>query len=69
MEPAFRMHLRAHSTVAKFFKALKDAPSKAVSIESHLDLRNNRNLSVNDSVYRVLPYARRVSCLFSLKID
>lgn len=29
MEPAFRMHLRAHSTVAKFFKALKDAPSKA----------------------------------------
>lgn len=31
MEPAFRMHLRAHSTVAKFFQALKDAPSKAVS--------------------------------------
>nr|CAG4646816.1 EOG090X017M [Megafenestra aurita] len=29
MEPAFRMHLRAHSTVAKFFQALKDAPSKA----------------------------------------
>nr|CAG4638252.1 EOG090X017M [Cyclestheria hislopi] len=28
MEPAFRMHLRAHSTVAKFFKALKDAPAK-----------------------------------------
>jgi hypothetical protein len=32
MEPAFRMHLRAHSTVAKFFQALKDAPSKAVSV-------------------------------------
>ena len=31
MEPAFRMHLRAHSTVAKFFQALKDAPSKAAS--------------------------------------
>ena len=31
MEPAFRMHLRAHSTVAKFFQALKDAPTKAVS--------------------------------------
>ena len=30
MEPAFRMHLRAHSTVAKFFQALKDAPSHAV---------------------------------------
>jgi len=29
MEPAFRMHLRAHSTVAKFFQALKDAPSHA----------------------------------------
>lgn len=33
MEPAFRMHLRAHSTVAKFFQALKDAPTKAVSTQ------------------------------------
>ncbi|XP_071439243.1 protein wings apart-like [Hetaerina americana] len=27
MEPAFRMHLRAHGTVAKFFRALHDATS------------------------------------------
>lgn len=37
MEPAFRMHLRAHSTVAKFFQALKDAPSKAVSVLAIID--------------------------------
>ncbi len=35
MEPAFRMHLRAHSTVAKFFQALKDAPTKAVCLFIH----------------------------------
>nr|CAG4640633.1 EOG090X017M [Eulimnadia texana] len=34
MAPAFRMHLRAHSTVAKFFKALKDAPSKPVTFQN-----------------------------------
>ncbi|MCL4126452.1 UNVERIFIED_CONTAM: hypothetical protein GTU68_005604, partial [Idotea baltica] len=27
MTPAFRMHLRAHATVTKFFRALSDAPS------------------------------------------
>ncbi|KAB7493973.1 Protein wings apart-like [Armadillidium nasatum] len=27
MTPAFRMHLRAHATVIKFFRALSDAPS------------------------------------------
>jgi Wings apart-like protein regulation of heterochromatin len=34
MEPAFRMHLRAHSTLAKFFQALKDAPTKAVCFQT-----------------------------------
>ena len=29
MEPAFRMHLRAHGTVTKFFNELKDAPQNA----------------------------------------
>jgi len=43
MEPAFRMHLRAHSTVAKFFQALKDAPSQAVRGYSSL----SNNLSCN----------------------
>jgi hypothetical protein len=31
MMPDFRMHLRAHGTVASFFAALKDAPSDPVS--------------------------------------
>lgn len=31
MTPAFRMHLRAHATVIKFFRALSDAPSHPVS--------------------------------------
>lgn len=36
MTPAFRMHLRAHATVIKFFRALSDAPSYPVS--SHLKI-------------------------------
>lgn len=44
MEPAFRMHLRAHSTVAKFFQALKDAPSQAVRNVFHL-------FKVNQSIH------------------
>ena len=29
MEPGFRMHLRAHGTVTKFFAELRDAPENA----------------------------------------
>lgn len=32
MAPAFRMHVRAHGTVAKFFKALHDATKDQVII-------------------------------------
>lgn len=31
-EPAFRMHVRAHGTVTKFFRALHDATSDQVSL-------------------------------------
>ena len=31
MAPAFRMHVRAHGTVAKFFRALHDATKDQVS--------------------------------------
>lgn len=31
MAPAFRMHVRAHGTVAKFFKALHDATKDQVN--------------------------------------
>ena len=31
MVPSFRMHLRAHATVTKFFRALLDAPNNPVS--------------------------------------
>lgn len=34
MVPSFRMHLRAHGTVIKFFKALSDAHSDNVSVVS-----------------------------------
>lgn len=32
MAPAFRMHVRAHGTVAKFFRALHDATKDQVSV-------------------------------------
>ena len=32
LAPGFRMHLRAHGTVAKFFHALRDAPSSLVGL-------------------------------------
>lgn len=38
MVPAFRMHLRAHGTVIKFFSALSDAHSDHVSSESFSEL-------------------------------
>jgi hypothetical protein len=47
MEPAFRMHLRAHSTVAKFFKALKDAPTKAVSFGARFSYSEMHFLSLS----------------------
>lgn len=34
MVPAFRMHVRAHGTVAKFFKALHDATKDQVMTEA-----------------------------------
>jgi len=42
MEPAFRMHLRAHGTVAEFCKELDDAPQHAVRIfefSDHVELQ------------------------------
>lgn len=35
MAPAFRMHVRAHGTVAKFFKALHDATRDQVRKSAH----------------------------------
>ena len=63
MEPAFRMHLRAHSTVAKFFQALKDAPSKAVRIKKDVKKVWLLNL-FTDCMFRVLPFALPASCSF-----
>ena len=42
MMPAFRMHVRAHSTVTKFFAALHDAPSDPVSFSIYA-LPSNEN--------------------------
>lgn len=35
MVPAFRMHVRAHGTVGKFFKALHDATKDQVCIRKY----------------------------------
>ena len=37
MAPAFRMHVRAHGTVGKFFKALHDATKDQVNITPYID--------------------------------
>ena len=50
MAPAFRMHVRAHGTVAKFFKALHDATKDQVCIyknfqrQFYYSLYQNRNI-------------------------
>lgn len=41
MAPAFRMHVRAHGTVAKFFKALHDATKDQVLMFTYITIQQN----------------------------
>lgn len=45
MAPAFRMHVRAHGTVAKFFRALHDATrDQSLGMKSALEQRMSKSV-------------------------
>lgn len=47
MAPAFRMHVRAHGTVAKFFKALHDATKDQVMCLIYVNFIRFNNICEN----------------------
>lgn len=52
MVPAFRMHVRAHGTVAKFFKALHDATIDQVQSSFEAQAQINASVSESRPVHR-----------------
>ena len=60
--PAFRMHVRAHGTVAKFFRALHDATNDQViysSVSKKIYLCNHLCFNVID-IFRVWVCVRQL---------